>query len=80
MDGKRRPLVVAQHDGAGSAWKQLHMVLGGVDQVGQHGAGLLDGVHAHVQVGDLDAAPAVGGPVQVVRAVFDAGDAEGDPG
>ena len=61
------------------AGEQLHVVLSQVKDVVRHGGGLLHGVHARLQVGDVDLTVLVGNTVQVAAPILDPGDAEMHP-
>ena len=72
------PLVVFQHDRTGPPGKQLHMVLFRAQNVVVQRGGLHQGVHPRLQALPQDLAAGRGGLVQVVGAVLDLGQPEGN--
>ena len=78
MDIEIGALVIGQGNGAGLAGKQLHMVLGIIRDVIQHRGQFTHGINARLQTGDQDLPRGIGGAVQIVRAVLNLGDPEGD--
>ena len=52
------------------------MIFSHINDVVCHGCGLLDGVHARFQIGNIDLSVIIGDAVKVVGAVLNAGDAE----
>ena len=78
MDIEIGALVIGQGNGAGLAGKQLHMVLGIIRDVIQHRGQFTHGINARLQTGDQYLPCGIGGAVQIVRAVLNLGDPEGD--
>ena len=78
IDVQVRSDLVLHYKGTGLSGEQFHMVFTQVDDVICGGCRFLHGVHTRLQIADADFALCIGGAVQIVTAVLDFGDAEGD--
>ena len=77
-DGKVGPLIILQADSGVLSGEQLHMVLGGVQQVIRHRGGFFQGINARFQALPADLTCAGRGAVQIPGAVLDFGETIGD--
>ena len=78
IDVQVRPDLILHHKGTGLAGEQFHMVFTQVDDVICGGCRFLHGVHTRLQIADADLALCIGGTVQIVTAVLDFCNTEGD--
>ena len=78
MDGQGRTAVILQNNGTGLPREELHMMLGRIQQMIPQCGRLTDGVNARLQVGDQDLSLFIGRAIQVVGAILNFGDTEGD--
>ena len=79
IDDEVGPLVVFQHDGAGFPRKQLHMMFSQAQNVIVFGGRFYQGIHARLQPLPQNFACGRGDAVQIMRAVLDLRQPEGDP-
>ena len=75
-DGQVGAPLIFDGDRAGLAGEQLNMILPHIQNVVEGGGCLLHGIHAGVQLVDVDLAVIIGDAIQIVGAVLDLGDAE----
>ena len=78
IDIQVRPDLILHYKGTGLAGEQLHMVFAQVDDVVSGGCGFLYGIHTRLQIADADFALCIGGAVQIVTAILDFCNTEGD--
>lgn len=72
------PAVILQDNGGGLAREQLYMVLHRINNMVRSRAGFFERINTRLKVRDQDFTVGIGGPVQVMTAILNAGDTEGD--